>query len=660
MQQHLNEVQQRQQQQLLQQQQQKAQLEEAQHRQQHQQRNVSNQVTINMSRRTGSRTNLAEDDAMSVQSVPHMTSHNTSYEDERPRSRALSIEDLHRSPSRAKTLELTRSRQDLSIAKFVSGAQTRRGPQSELAAASSASPGPRRRARSGEGLRRPASPAQPPVQPPVPRPRSRAAVVRQEEDGRDSPVSVSSQQQQQRIQQQQLQQQQIQERQLQQQRIQEQQLQQQQIQQQQLIQQQQIHQKQVQIDAERKQLENDLKTKMNQLEAEKKDLLYQNFKATDVIKDLEDKIETLDKMYKAERDKPKDDQSEKVRKLLETNRILQTTVSKVQSKVDKLEVENEELKVDFAVMKAEKHNAISALETFKVKQQNITDEMGHLYKLNSEQAVRITEFEKEKKLNAEEFAHLYKTKKEQAARIKELEKGEKDLTTFHKTISDQAVKISELETKLDKAQTEMADLSVAGKKLTAELKKDQSDKTDEIERLKKLVNELKILNDDLQISKKTMQEKQGREYSDLKSSINLLEKENEQLRKATAEQSVKIVELENVKNEKKEHLQTQPKKDLLKDINKLKEHYLETIDNWKTKYEDTKMLLNLRDQELLIYKRRGEKKLIDEDNDICEEIDTDGKQKGVDTVDDDEQAPTGHDSDFFKDCPLKALCYPLC
>ena len=575
---------------------------------------------------------------MSVQSVPHMTSHNNSYEDERPRSRAVSIEDLHRSPSRAKTMELTRSRQDLSIAKFVSSSQTRRGPQSELAAASSASPGPRRRARSGEGLRRPASPAQPPVQPPVPRPRSRAAVVRQDEDGRGSPVSVTSQQQQQQIQQQ-IQQQRIHEQQLQQQRIQEQQLQQQRIQEQQLqqqrIQQQQLNQQKQQI--QQQQMENDLKAKMNQLEAEKKELLYENFKAADVIKDLEDKIQTLDKMYKAERDAPKELQSEKVGKLLETNKILQTTVSKVQSKVDKLEVENEELKVDFAVMKAEKHNAISALETFKVKQQNITDEMGHLYKLNSEQAVRITEFEKEKKLNAEEFAHLYKTKKEQAARIKELEKGEKDLTTFHKTISEQAVKISELETKLDKTQTEMSNLSLAGEKMTAELKQEQSDKTDEIERLKKIVNELKMLNDDLQVSKKTMQEKQSREYSDLKTSINLLEKENEQLRKATAEQSVKIVELENVKNENKEHLQTQPKKDLLKDINKLKEHYLETIDNWKTKYEDTKMLLNLRDQELLIYKRRGEKKLIDEDKDTFVEIDTDGKQKGVDTVDDDEK-----------------------
>ena len=242
-------------------------------------------------------------------------------------------------------------------------------------------------------------------------------------------------------------------------------------------------------------------------------------------------------------------------------------------------------------------------------------------KLNSEQAVRITEFEKEKKLNAEEFAHLYKTKKEQAARIKELEKGEKDLTQFHKTISDQAVKISELETKLEKAKKEMSDLRLAEEKKTTELKKEQSDKTDEIERLKKLVSEMKSLNDDLHLSKKAILEKQNRDHFDLKSSINLLEKENEQLRKAATEQSVKIVELENVKNENREHLQTQPKKDLLKDINKLKEHYLETIENWKTKYEDTKMLLNLRDQELLIYKRRGEKKLIDEDRTFfCSEL----------------------------------------
>jgi len=57
---------------------------------------------------------------MSVQSVPHTSSasHNSSVESERPlsRSRAVSIEDLHRSPSRAKTLELVgRSRQEQSM-----------------------------------------------------------------------------------------------------------------------------------------------------------------------------------------------------------------------------------------------------------------------------------------------------------------------------------------------------------------------------------------------------------------------------------------------------------------------------------------------------------------------------------------------------------------
>ena len=527
---------------------------------------------------------------MSVQSVPHLALHNTSSEDERPRSRALSIEDLHRSPSRAKTIELTRSRQDLSFAKFVSGSQTRRGPQSELAAASSASPGPRRRARSREDLRRPALSAQPPA--PVPRPRSRVAVVKHEEDGRDSPVTAS------------------------------------------VINQHQIHKEEF----ERRQKENDLISKMNQLEVEKKELLYQNFKATDVIKDLEDKIVNLDKIYKAERDAPRDEQNGKVEKLLESNKILQTTVSKIQSKYDKLEVENEELKVSFAVMKAEKHNAISALETFKVKQQNATDEMGHLYKLNSEQAVRITEFEKEKKLNAEEFAHLYKIKKEQATRIKDLEKEEKDLTQFHKTISDQAVKISEMESQLDKTQKDLSDSKLDREKKATLLEKELIDKAAETERLKKLVSEMKKINDDLQASTNVIKEQQSKDTSDLRARITLLEKENEQLKKTTSEQSVKIVDLENVKNEKKEHLQAQPKKDLLKDINKLKEHYLETIDNWKSKYEESKMLLNLRDQELLIYKRRGEKKIIEDDKGTCGEIDTDGKQKaGVDTVDDDEK-----------------------
>ena len=110
-----------------------------------------------------------------------------------------------------------------------------------------------------------------------------------------------------------------------------------------------------------------------------------------------------------------------------------------------LEAEKEDLQVNCAVMKAEKHNAISALETYKKKQQNVTEEMAHLYKLNSEQAIKITDFEKEKKLNTEEFAYLYKTKNDQAEKLKEFEKQETDLSQFHKTISDQAIKISELE-----------------------------------------------------------------------------------------------------------------------------------------------------------------------------------------------------------------------
>jgi len=42
--------------------------------------------------------------------------------------------------------------------------------------------------------------------------------------------------------------------------------------------------------------------KIEQLEIEKRDLLYQNFKATDVIKDLEDKKAMMEKMLTEEKD----------------------------------------------------------------------------------------------------------------------------------------------------------------------------------------------------------------------------------------------------------------------------------------------------------------------------------------------------------------------
>ena len=662
------------------------------------------QVTIALSHRANSRTNLAEEDAASVQSVPHLNTSGDSEAEPRLRTRALSIEDLHRSPSRAKTMELTRSRQDLSMVKFVSDRRSRRGPQSDLAAATSNSG--RSWSRSREDIRRPPSPG--------PRPTSRAAMAKQEAPRnnlqhqhqdeqhliRQQQEQVQKQQQEQlqkqhqeqlqRQQQEQLQRQQQEQQQEQLQRQKQEQLQRQQqeqrqrqqqeqmqIQQQEQLQrqqqQEQLHRQQQeqhrqqqeqrqwqqQEQLQRQQQEQLLKQqrqqdfvhgqdefvlKIEQLEIEKRDLLYQNFKATDVIKDLEDKKALMEKMLTEEKENSKLN-LEKVTaskdKLYETNRILQSTVAKVQAKVDKMEVENEELKVNFAVVKAEKHNAISALDTFKTKQQHVTDEIAHLYKLNSEQAVRITEFEKEKKLNTEEFAFLYKVKNEQVAKIKELEKGEKDFSQFHKTISDQAIKISELQAKNKETEESLSQLKQDKLTDDEENKKRQLLTVKENEELRETVScHVKTIAD-LQLLKKELEDKNREEKVEEDLKLALLEKELEQLRKTTAEQSVKIVDLENIKNEKKENLQSNPKKDLMKDINKLKDHYLETITNWKSKYEETRMLLNLRDQELAIYRRRGEKGSEGgEDASVKEsaaEIDTaTGKLNGYDTVDENE------------------------
>ena len=663
-------------------------------------RQQQHQVTIALSHRANSRTNLAEEDAASVQSVPHLNTSGDSEAEPRLRTRALSIEDLHRSPSRAKTMELTRSRQDLSMVKFVSDRRSRRGPQSDLAAATSNSG--RSWSRSREDIRRPPSPG--------PRPTSRAAMAKQEaprnnlqHQHQDEQHLIRQQQEQlqkqqqeklQRQQQEQLQRQQQEQLQRQQQeqlqrqkqeqlqrqqqeQRQRQQQEQMQIQQQEQLlrqqqqeqlqrqqqeqhrQQQEQRQRQQQEQLQRQQQEQLLKQqrqqdfvhgqdefvlKIEQLEIEKRDLLYQNFKATDVIKDLEDKKAMMEKMLAEERENSKLS-LEKVTaskdKLYETNRILQSTVAKVQAKVDKMEVENEELKVNFAVVKAEKHNAISALDTFKTKQQHVTDEIAHLYKLNSEQAVRITEFEKEKKLNTEEFAFLYKVKNEQVARIKELEKGEKDFSQFHKTISDQAIKISELQAKNKETEESLSQLKQDKLTDDEENKKRQLLTVKENEELRETVScHVKTIAD-LQLLKKELEDKNREEKVEEDLKLALLEKELEQLRKTTAEQSVKIVDLENIKNEKKENLQSNPKKDLMKDINKLKDHYLETITNWKSKYEETRMLLNLRDQELAIYRRRGEKGSEGgEEASIKEsaaEIDTGtGKINGYDTVDENE------------------------
>ena len=591
-------MQQKQKQQLHQQQQQQLQLQQ-QHRRQHlqmseqlqkQQRSPvkgqdhlaqrpgssmkQHQVTINMSHRSGSRSHL-NDDNMSVQSVPHTSSasHNSSMEEsERPlsRSRAVSIEDLHRSPSRAKTLELVgRSIQEQSMIKFVSNSQSRRGAQADMAAASSGrSSTQTRRSRSREDLSKsPASPAM------SVRPSSRTSMRIQEDphqngspqpQGVNVPIQrtdVQSPKEDTRLQQ----------------------------------------ANDVQINKENLQSNTDnFLLRIKQLEKEKKALQYHNKKINEVLVELDEKNQMFERMYKEERENNRGNSEVIIQersKLMETNKILQNTVSKVQQKVDKLELENEELKVSFAVMKAEKHNSISALEAFKNKQQHVTDEIAHLYKLNSEQAVRITEFEKEKKLNTEEFAYLYKVKNEQASKINELEKDKKDFSQFHKTISDQAIKISELQSKNKEMENELIKAKEEVNVKTDQQKKETVANLADIGKLNETITlQLQRINN-LEEEKKALNEKEVTKFAELESEV-------EQLRKTTSEQSIKIVELENIKNEKREILQANPRKDLLKDINKLKDHYIETINTWKGKYEETKMLLNLRDQELEIYKKR--------------------------------------------------------
>ena len=382
-----------------------------------------------------------------------------------------------------------------------------------------------------------------------------------------------------------------------------------------------------------------LNSKVSHLQKENRDLLNDINKLSDAFEQLGEKKDMFERLYKEERENTKFSM-EKVKgdkeASLDTNKLMQHTVSKVQQKVDKLELENEDLKVSFAVMKAEKHNAISALEAFKTKQQHVTDEISHLYKLNSEQAIRITEFEKEKKLNTEEFAYLYKLKNEQATKIKELEKDQLDFSQFHKTISDQAVKISDLETTNKKLEVKLKEQET---KYFSQLKdKETAEQTISVE-LQKL-NEtisghLKTI-EDLELSMKLSEQQQKKDKTGDEKRIAELQVEVDQLRRTATEQSVKIVELENNKNEKKETLQANPKKDLLKDISKLKEHYLETINNWKSKYEDTKMLLHLRDQELAIYRKKLEKKISIMEDGEFEEAAEKHEKDGIDTVDENE------------------------
>merc|ERR1711983_35192 len=170
---------------------------------------------------------------------------------------------------------------------------------------------------------------------------------------------------------------------------------------------------------------------------------------------------------------------------------------------------------------------------------------------------RITEFEKEKKLNTEEFAYLYKVKNEQASKINELEKDKKDFSQFHKTISDQAIKISELQSKNKEMENELIKAKEEVNVKTDQQKKETVANLADIGKLNETITlQLQRINN-LEEEKKALNEKEVTKFAELESEV-------EQLRKTTSEQSIKIVELENIKNEKREILQANPRKDLLK------------------------------------------------------------------------------------------------
>merc|ERR1711953_664654 len=91
-----------------------------------------------------------------------------------------------------------------------------------------------------------------------------------------------------------------------------------------------------------------------------------------------------------------------------------------------------------------------------------------------------------------------------------------------------------------------------------------------------------------------------------------------------SDQSNKLNEAENLKKDKM--VSPPPKKDIFQDLSRLKDHYQETINSLRTKYEETKILLSLRDQELAVLRRRNQKE------DIME-IDSEARKDSVESID---------------------------
>ena len=372
-----------------------------------------------------------------------------------------------------------------------------------------------------------------------------------------------------------------------------------------------------------------LRARLVQLEKERDDLELQTSKAHDALEEVENKRDKLERVVKEERENSKNrllQVEAKKEELTTTNYQMQQLIKTMREKMETLEAANEDLKVNVAVMKAEKHNAISALENYQKKQQNVTEEMAHLYKLNSEQAVKITEFEKEKKLNTEEFAYLYKTKNDQADRLAKLEQQEKDLSQFHKTISDQAIKISDLE-KINTTNQERLASATENERKIKDLENGKIEKNKELKSLDNTILEQATNVSNLEREIKSAEEEISRlnqQKTDQNVKINELQREIEKLRKIVSDQSNKLNEAESLK---KDNLSsTHPKKDIFQDLSRLKDHYQETINSLKTKYEETKILLSLRDQELAVLRRRNHKQ------DIME-IDSEARKDSVESID---------------------------
>merc|ERR1711936_1146890 len=121
-----------------------------------------------------------------------------------------------------------------------------------------------------------------------------------------------------------------------------------------------------------------LAARLVKLEKQRDDLEFQNSKAHDALEELEDKKDKLERVLREERENSKNRlQQVEAKKddLQSSNYQMQQLVKTMREKMEALEKEKDDLQVNCAVLKAEKHNAISALETVKHKQQNVTEEI---------------------------------------------------------------------------------------------------------------------------------------------------------------------------------------------------------------------------------------------------------------------------------------------